>query len=229
MLRTAPLLLIAVAAPAAADERSYMLTSFDRIRVDGPFEVEVVPGPSGARAEGDLRALDRVEVRVAGNTLRVSLGLNAWGGSANQRSSTVPKITVRATGLRGATLTGSGTLRIARLAGQRVDVAVTGAGTLDVKQVDADQMTGTVVGSGALTLAGKVATARLQSNGGATIDAAALDVTDLSIATEGPGEAHVAARRTATVVATGTGSVRVDGPASCTVRGSAPVQCGRAR
>ena len=45
MLRplTATLLLLA-AAPASAEERTYMIAGFDRVRVDGPFSVTVVAG-----------------------------------------------------------------------------------------------------------------------------------------------------------------------------------------
>ena len=44
---------LTAALPAAAAERSYTLTSFDRIRVEGPFAVDLVTNRSPfARATG---------------------------------------------------------------------------------------------------------------------------------------------------------------------------------
>lgn len=67
-LALAPLLLL-VGAAAPGDERVVMVTGFDRLRIDGPFAVEVAPGSPGVTIAGDRAALDRVAVRVEAGTL----------------------------------------------------------------------------------------------------------------------------------------------------------------
>ena len=56
----AALLLGAVPAAAVTPSRGYTVTGFDRIRVNGPFAVEVVPGSPTASAEGDPLTLDLI-------------------------------------------------------------------------------------------------------------------------------------------------------------------------
>lgn len=72
-LALVPLLLLGTAA-APADERVVMVTGFDRLRIDGPFAVEVVPGAPGVTLTGERAALDRVGVRVEAGTLIVNAG-----------------------------------------------------------------------------------------------------------------------------------------------------------
>src|SRR5687768_12032998 len=75
------LLALAAAAPAGGAERSYSVTDFDRVQVDGPYRVSLRTGlTSGARAEGSQEALDRISVDVQGGTLRVRRNRSAWGG-----------------------------------------------------------------------------------------------------------------------------------------------------
>lgn len=227
MLRFAPLLLVALAAPAHADERRFMLTGFERIRLEGPFEVEVTTGGStGAVATGDARSLDRVSVRVDGRTLVVASSVNAWGGYPGAVRS-LPRVTVSASELSSAVVTGGGRLSIDRMRGQHIALALTGAGALTVGHADADRLEATLVGTGALTVAGAALQARFQSNGAGTIAAEGLDVGALTVTTQSAGDSRFSARHTATVSASGQGVVQVAGTATCTVRGTAAVDCGK--
>ncbi|HVJ00421.1 MAG TPA: head GIN domain-containing protein [Sphingomonas sp.] len=224
-------LLLAAAAPGAAAERSFTIGSFDRVRVSGPFEVRLeVGGSPRARAEGDRALIDRVDIRVDGGTLVVSMGVNGWGerGAADGAP---PVISLSTPTLRSAVVNGGGRLGITGMKGQALDLMVTGSGAIDARGLDARQLDAQVIGTGALHLAGSVAKVRLSSNGPAAIDAPGLAVDDLVIRTDGAGEAHVAARYTAEVTATGVGRVVVDGSPACTIRpaqGHAPVVCGTA-
>ncbi|MBM3929048.1 MAG: DUF2807 domain-containing protein, partial [Sphingomonadales bacterium] len=50
------IILLASAGPAHADERRYMLTDFDAVRIEGPYEVRVnTGGTPGAVATGSGR------------------------------------------------------------------------------------------------------------------------------------------------------------------------------
>ena len=229
MLRAALLLLLFLAAPAHADERRYMVTGFDRIRVDGPYEVEVTSGGApGAVASGDARALDAVSVRVQGGTLIVGRGVNAWGGFPGDRP-TLPRIVIQAADLRGAAIAGGGRLRIDRMRGLAVSLDLTGAGAIDVAAIDADRLQANLVGTGSLRVAGRVLRARFQSDGAGTIDAQGLDARAIDVAAQSAGDARFSASETATVTATGSGSVSVTGGAHCTVRGPGRVDCAGAR
>ena len=228
MLRplTATLLLLA-AAPASAEERTYMIAGFDRVRVDGPFSVTVVAGGSPrARAEGDGRALDDLTIRVDGRTLVVARGMNGWGGDPAVRR-LPPKVTITAPRLSGAVVVGGGALIVGAMEGARVDLAVNGAGTLTVDHVAADRLGATLVGAGALRVAGRVLDARFTSNGAGTIDAAGLDAAALTVNAQGSGDGSFRARNTANVAASGLGAITVEGAATCVVRGTAPIRCGK--
>lgn len=221
--------LAAVAAPAPAEERRYMLSGFDRIRVDGPFEVVVTAGASsGAVAVGDARALETVNVRVQGTTLIVSPNVSAWGGYPGAVRSR-PRVAVRVPALRSAAVIGGGQVTIDRMRGQRVDLTLTGAGTLAVGDAQADRVDATLIGTGSVTIAGRALQGRFQSNGAGTIDAGGFEVADLTVTWQSAGDGRFAARNTAQVNAAGSGSVRVAGTPACTVRGYGPVVCGAQR
>ena len=69
----------AAAAPVA--QRNYSVTSFDRIRVDGPYEVRLKTNVAPfARASGTAAAVDGVSVKVDGRTLIVRPSSGGWGG-----------------------------------------------------------------------------------------------------------------------------------------------------
>ncbi len=226
VLLLAPLL-AAAASPAPATERTVMLTGFDRVRVEGPFEVEVRTGAgSGARViADDGRAADAVNVRVQGTTLVVSARIDGWGGYPGERTAPA-RVVVTTPGIRGASVVGSGRLAVDRMRGQSVDVAVTGPGTIAVRAIDADLLNAVRVGTGQLAVQGRSARARFVGSGPGSIDARELAVDDLTATLEGPGDAGFTANRSATINASGTGTVDVAGVERCTVRGTAPVRCG---
>ncbi|QQV77440.1 DUF2807 domain-containing protein [Sphingomonas aliaeris] len=223
-----------VASPALAADRTYSVGSFDRIRIDGPFRVELTVGKSpGATAQGDTRNTDRLNIRVEGDTLIVSASSTAWQEQANTASSNrSPAATIiRASTprLRSATVYGGGQLSIAGpMRAQRVDLSVRGTGSLDVRAIDADQLIADVSGPGTMTLAGKAAKARISGNGPTRILAEKLVANDLSIRTDGNGETIARARFTTTVNAAGVGAVTVYGKPTCIVNKNVqgPVSCG---
>ena len=219
-------LLLAVAAPAHADERRFMLSGFDRVRIEGPFEVEIVAGRSaGATAIGEPRALDGVNVRLAGSTLVITPSVNAWGGDPRSPRS-VPKIAVTAVNLRAVHVVGGARVSVDRLSGQRVDVGLMGAGSLDVYAVEGDRFTAAVAGTGRLRLAGRVLAATIDSTGAAEIEAADLSAGTLTVTSQSAGDSHFRARNAARITAQGGGTVTVTGAAKCNVSGSGRVLCG---
>ncbi|WP_448662427.1 GIN domain-containing protein [Sphingomonas sp. CJ20] len=218
-----PLLTLAAAPPL--DERSVMVTGFDRLRVEGPFTVTVVDGSPGAIVRGDSRALDQVAVRVQGTTLVVNTGTLGWEQRAGGRD-VAPAITVSATGLRGVQVTGGARVQVAGLQGTRVDVGVNGAGAIDIARLSADDLAVTLTGTGRIAIGGGTAgRARMLSYGAGTIDADGLTVGEANVRAESTGALALGVRYTATIAALGAGPVRIVGAPECTVSGPGPVDC----
>lgn len=219
-LLLAPLLLLTAAAPA--QERGFMVGSFERLRVDGPFEVEVVTGPPRAVATGDRVALDQVTVRVNGDTLVVSAGPLAWAG---RRGTTLPRLRVSVPALRGATLNGGARVRVAEMRGGRVELMLAGAGSLDVGGIKADDLIVSLTGTGVITLAGTAARVRMRNYGAGSIDAAALTAGDANLTSESAGTIRIDARYTARATALGSGGISITGKPECILRGPGPMEC----
>ena len=229
MIRLAPLALVLAAAPVAAEERTFSVGSFERVRVDGPFRVEIATGGSpGAKARGDRQLLERLVVEVNGATLTVRLGSGGWGETPGRRVTAPPVLTLTAPRLNALTVTAGAQVAVSRMAGQRVDLSVTGAGAVTVARAEADQLNASLAGTGTITVGGRTNRARLVTNGPGMIDAGALTAKDLIVRQDGAGETRANAAYSAQVTTTGLGRVTVAGNAKCTVKAAAggPVSCG---
>lgn len=220
------LLGIAVAAaPAGAAERSFTVTSFDRIRVDGPYRVTLTTGVSPfARATGSLNALGSVSVDVQGRTLIVRGNPSSWGGYPGQPSGPV-EIAVGTHDLSQAWLNGSGSLAIDRIDGLSFDLAIQGSGSAAIGRAQVDQLEIGISGAGSATIAGVAPKVTAVVRGTSSLDASALSAKDVTVGAEGPSTVRVNASNSAEVDARGVASVEVIGEPACTVRaeGSATV------
>lgn len=230
-------LLLAAAAAAAASApvaaaslpRSFTVTSFDRIRVEGPYAVTLAVGRAPlARAEGSPAQLDAIDLRVEGRTLVLRQRSGQGGGGIGGPV----RISLATPDLRSAALIGAGSLAIDRMAGLTIDLAVQGAGSLDVGTVAADRVNAAIQGSGSLTLAGKSKVAALIARGTPRLAATRLDADQVQVAAEGAGDVAASARSRAGISAAGTVRVQLAGAPACTLKvsGSATVEgCGKAR
>lgn len=220
MRALAPLLLLLTASAPA--ERSFLTGSFERLRVDGPFEVTAVTGSPGASASGDPRALDGIAVRAEGSTLFVGTVADA-----RQPPPAMAKVTVSVPALRAVLVNGGARVRIAEMRGDRIDVALNGAGTLDVGRIEGDAANVSLTGTGAITLVGgKAGQARVRAYGAGSIDAGGFTANEAVIVSESSGNLRIGVRYTAQVVAMGAGGIGIIGAPECRVSGSGPVDCG---
>ena len=169
------------ALPASAAERTVYVGSFDKIRVQGPFDVRLVTGHApAATLTGDRAAIDGIDVQVEGGTLILRTAIGRWEDKPH--AATVPVSIVLATpALATASVLGAGKLSIDRMKDARIDLSVTGAGSISVGEAIADTANATLIGGGAITLGGRAGKARLMTNGPGTIDAGALDAGDLVV------------------------------------------------
>ena len=207
------------AAGAAAD-RNYTVTSFDRIRVDGPYRVQLTTGVSPfARAKGSSAAIDGIEVAVEGRTLIVRKSQSGWGGYPAKDKGPVT-ISLGTHELTRVWLNGSGSLDVSAVRGQSFDLSLVGSGAVSVGKLDVDRLNASVMGSGSARLAGKAAKATTMASGTGSFDAAALTVKDATVTAEGSAVLTLAATNSAKIAALGTATVEMSGGGACTVRSS---------
>lgn len=228
MIRCLPLLLVAAASSSSAAglPRSFTISSFDRVRIEGDYVVSLVTNRAPfARAEGNAADLDAIDLRVEGRTLVLRQRSNRGGDG----SGPPVRIALGTPDIRSATLAGAGSLRIDRMGGLSADVAVQGPGQVSVEDVQADRLTAGIQGSGSLTLGGKVKSASLVARGTAVLAATGLAADEVTVAAEGGSQVEVRALSRAAVTAAGPVQVRLLGKPACTLRvsGSASVTgCG---
>jgi hypothetical protein len=217
------------AAPAMAAERSYSVTDFDRVVVEGPFNVTVATGrPSSATASGTPQALERVSVEVTGRTLRIRPNRTLSRASSGAAAGPVALV-LGTRELRSATVNGPASLTVDRASGLRVELSLEGTGRIAVPQIAADSLIVGMIGSGRIQLAGTARELRASVHGWADLDASALTAQGANLITDSAGRVSVTVEREAAVTSNGIGEVEILGAASCTVRGlsAGSVRCGR--
>lgn len=219
------LAICAISAPAAAATRQFGITSFEKVRVDGPFKVRLTTGVAPfARATGSAAALDRVDIEVEGNTLVVRNNLDSWGGYPGENIGPV-EISLGTHDLSAAWLNGSGALFIDHVKGLTFDFSVQGSGVGDIGQVSVDQLNVSIIGTASARLAGKAGKVTAVIRGISSLDAAALTASNATLGADGSATISADISDSATIDAKGPATVRLSGGPACTLRvsGSASV------
>jgi hypothetical protein len=214
MVRFLALFLLAVSTPLPADAapRNFSVISFDRIRVEAPFDVTLVTNKAPfARAEGPAAALDTIDLRVEGRTLI----LRQRGGSDQSGKGGSMRISLGTPDLRTATLIGGGRLSIDRMSAMAVTLGLAGPGQLKVSDVRAERVDLIAAGSGTVDLAGTVKKGVLAAQGSIVLDAAGLKADELVIQATGSSEVRASARRSVDVAASGGATVALQSPVAC--------------
>nr|WP_314441832.1 DUF2807 domain-containing protein [uncultured Sphingomonas sp.] len=216
MIRFLALLLLAAGVvPAHAAERRFTVTSFDRIRVEAPFDVSLATGKApSARAEGSNAALDTVDLRVEGRTLIVRQR-GGWNGAGKGQP---VRLLLSTPDLRAASLLGTGRLQVDRMTGLLVNLGLAGPGQLRVTDLRADRVELLAGGSGTVSLAGAAKIGRFGTEGTVVLDAAALQAEDVTILATGNSEVRAIARRSANLTASGAATIAMQGPVACVQR-----------
>lgn len=224
-------LLLTLPAAVPAAERKLFISSFERVRVEGPYQVTVAAGRSpGGTISGEAAQLDGVEVRQDGMTLVVRPSIARWEEQPHTLATKPVAIGLATPSLSGVSVIGASKVSATGMKGKRIDLSVAGTGAIDAAVASADEVNATTVGNGQITASGRTAKARLIVNGAGVIHADALDAGEVLVRVDGPGEATGRARFTANVANTGLGRVAITGSPKCTVLATAggPVACGAA-
>jgi hypothetical protein len=208
-------------------QRSYNISGFKGVALEGPFDVVVRVGSAhSVRAEGNSRMLDRLRLEVEDGNLTIGTKREGWGnfrynGPTTRIFVTMPAIEVAAIG-------GSGDLRIDKVEGRRFDASIGGSGDIQVESLRVNDAHFSVAGSGSIRAAGTAARSDISIAGSGDIDIAGLETRDASISVMGSGDVRARATQTANVSIMGSGNVNVSGSAKCSVSkmGSGNLSCG---
>ena len=228
MTRRLHLLLLSaamLATPAAAAERSFTITGFDQIRVNGPYKVRVTTGlATFARATGSVQALDGISLEVNGQSLTVRRNPSTPSGYPGQPLGPV-EIEVGTHDLRSATVVGSGSVDINAVRALAFNLIVEGAGSARVASMNADLVKVSIAGTGSASLAGSAKSATLVIRGVSSFDGTGLSVKDAVIGGEGPSIIRLTVTNSAKVNVKGVAQVMLEGAPACIVsaEGSATV------
>lgn len=230
MLAFAALALLA--APAAAEERRYSVTDFDRLTVEGPYIVNLVVGrTTSATASGSREALDRVSVDSQGRSLRIRRNRNSWGGGTPGADVGAVTITINTRSLRSARLIGPARLQVEGAEGLNVEFIVEGSGSLRASGVEADNLSLALNGSGRLEIAGTARRLNASLLGTGDVEATNLRAREAAVTTTTLGAVTLTVDGPVTVTAGGLGAVTILGRAVCTLRGAgaSQVRCSNQR
>ena len=209
-----------LSAPATAATRNFGVTSFEKIRIEGPFDVSLKTGVAPfARASGSPAAIDRVAIEVQGNTLVVHSSLDSWGGYPGKDVGPV-EISLGTHDLTDAWLNGSGSLSIDRVKGLTFGISIQGSGIADIGEADVDQLNVSVIGTGSATLGGRAAKVTALVRGASQLDAANLAAKDATLGAEGTAKISANVSNSVTIDASGPATVQLQGGPACTVRAS---------
>lgn len=215
-----------VATPALAADRTLSVTTFDRVRVDGPYKVKVATGVSPfAKVSGSPAAIDGVSVDQQGRTLIIRANPSSWGGSYPGAGRGPVEVTVGTPDLSAIWVNGSGSLAVDRVKGLSFEIAVQGSGSAAIGNAAVDQLKIGIAGAGNVAIAGTAPKLTAIVRGTSTLDASALTSKDVTVGAEGPSQVRVNASTTAKIDARGVSSVELAGGAACMVKaeGSAVV------
>lgn len=206
--------------------RSFAVGPFDAVTLNGSDDVRVIPGSTLAvSATGPADELDKLDIRVDGNTLKISRKPGNWSiGWRNHRAIVV---TVMTPGLKGAAVNGSGDMTVDRVDTDMFQAAVKGSGNLDLTTVKAKRLEFAVDGSGNLNASGTADSAQIAVGGSGNFDANGLTAMRAQIAVGGSGNASMSVSGDATIAVSGSGDVDVQGTDRCTIRksGSGEANC----
>ena len=209
-------------------DRDYQVGAFEQIEVAGHYEVDVRTGSApSVHATGPEKDIERLVVEVRGNRLLIHSRRNGgfnmgWcgGGEPTRIAVTVPK-------LSGASIAGSGGIKVDRVASESFKGEIAGSGDLNVGAIEAGSVELSIAGSGNISAAGKARTVNYNIAGSGDIDAEGLVSETAEVSIAGSGNVTANATATASVSSLGSGDVALSGGAKCTVskHGSGDVRC----
>jgi hypothetical protein len=210
-------------------QRSFQVGAFDKVSLAGsPDVIVAVGGAPSVRAEGDAEMLDRLDIHVENGDLKIGTKRDAnwsWGFGHERRNVTI-YVTVPT--LVGASIGGSGDMKIDKVAGSGFNASVGGSGDMQIGALRVGQASFSIAGSGGITAAGSADRMTMSLAGSGDIEAGGVQSRTATVSVVGSGDVHARAMETADVSVMGSGDVTLAGTAKCSITkvGSGDVHCG---
>jgi hypothetical protein len=209
--------------------RNYQVSNFQQIEVAGPYDVDVRTGPVvSVAARGSEKLLERTLVEVRGNKLVIrpqrTQGWFNFGWSHHGKA----EFTVTVPQLSGASIAGSGDIRVDKVQGDAFAGEIAGSGGINIGNLEVQQLKFEIAGSGGVKAqAGKTQSAKYEIAGSGDIDARGVAAQSAEVSIAGSGNVRANATGTAKVRISGSGDVDVTGGAKCDISkaGSGDVRC----
>lgn len=204
--------------------RTYAIRDFDAVALGGAGDVEVRVGVDwSVTATGDPATLDKLVVERDGDTLKLGRkrGISWSSGDKVRFAVTMPRIT-------GASIGGSGTIVVDRVAGDDFEGNIGGSGKLDVRGLQVAKTEFSIGGSGTVLAAGRTRSLEINIGGSGDVRAQPLSAETADITIAGAGNVDATASGHTDVTILGSGNVNVGGGAKCSITkmGSGKVRCG---
>lgn len=207
--------------------RSFDVRGFDRVSLRGSDNVVVRVGTAeSVTATGPNAVLDKLEIKVVDGELRIGREKH-WGFNwSSDHKPTV--ITVTVPQLRGASIAGSGDMKVDRVQATSFEGSVAGSGNLAIGALQADAASLKIAGSGDALVAGTAKSMDVSIAGSGNLDARGLKSERAKISIAGSGDVRAAVSDEAVVSIVGSGDVDIAGKPRCRVTkmGSGDVRCG---
>ncbi|QNP44236.1 DUF2807 domain-containing protein [Sphingomonas daechungensis] len=175
----------AIAQPALAADRTLSVTSFNKIRIDGPYKVRLTTGVSPfATVSGSAAAIDAVSIDQQGQTLVVRGNPSSWAaipgrGQVQSRSALGRRTSRRSGSTAGRALGRQGQ-------GPQPRHFHPGSGSAAIANANVDQLKVGISGVGTVSLAGTAPKLTAIVRGTSSLDASGLAVKDATVGAEGP-------------------------------------------
>lgn len=207
--------------------RSFAARGFDRVSLRGSDNVVVrVGGAESVTATGPKDVLDKLDVAVVNGELRIGREKKSGWGWSSERGDTV--VTVTLPRLRGASVAGSGDMKVDRVETASFDGSIAGSGNLSIGTLRADAAALRIAGSGDAQIAGQARSLDVSIAGSGSLSAATLRSERAKISIAGSGDVSAAVSGEADISIIGSGDVNIAGKARCRISkmGSGDVRCG---
>jgi hypothetical protein len=238
---TAAVAITAAAATAACSQargedagptvsRNYNVGNFEQIELAGHYDVEVRTGSNpSVSASGPEKLIERLEVEVRGNELRIRPKKNrSWFNFGRNGHSGKVQLTVTVPSLKAAMLAGSGGIRIDKVQGDEFEGEIAGSGDLRLGTVEVQTLRLGIAGSGDVHAGtGRARMAEYDIAGSGGVEAGGVASERVKVSVAGSGDVKANATQEAEVDIVGSGNVEVTGGARCSVdkAGSGKVRC----
>ncbi len=202
------------------DERG--VAGFTKVIVNGPLDMRITAGDADrvvVHADDNIAPL--VDTTLLGTTLVVGLK-----SGASYRTRTKMQIQVQAARLQGATMRGSGEIRVDRVDSDIFEATVQGSGDVRVDALRADTVAVSIAGNGDIRAKGTAGTLGVVIDGNGDVHFADLVARTVAVSIRGSGDARVHATDELQVSISGSGDVRFRGSPKITkaISGSGSVE-----